>query len=596
MAAKIRVNYLQKKLYSWAILLIMPGTSLNTALGISSTRFIYGISFFLQLSLFISCKEKTQYDTIINNAMIYDGNGGEPYKGSIAINADTIAAIGELGDAGAKELIDAGGMALAPGFTNMLSWATESLIEDGRSQSDIRQGVTLEVMGEGYSMGPLNAKMKKQMVEGQGDIKFDVNWNTLGEYLNVLEKKGISTNVASFVGATSLREYVIGEDNRQASPQELDSMRLLVRQAMEEGAMGIGSSLIYPPAFFANTDELIALCTEAGKYGGSYISHMRSEGNKLNEAVDELIRIAREAKVHAEIYHLKAGGKSNWGKMDSVIKQVENARAAGIDVSADMYTYEAGATGMTAAFPPSLQDGGFGKLRERLMDPAVRAKMKIAMNTDARDWENLYYGAGSPEKVLLLGFKQDSLKKYTGKTLGEVARIRGTSPEETAMDLIVQDSTRVGVAYFLINEENIRKQIKLPWVSFGSDEGSYTPEGVFLKSNAHPRAYGTFSRVIGKYVRDEKLITLQQAIYKLAKLPAVNLKLKKRGELKVGNYADVVLFDPSKVADHATFDKPHQYSEGMIFVYVNGVQVLKNGEHTGAKPGRFVKGPGAKPM
>jgi N-acyl-D-amino-acid deacylase len=528
--------------------------------------------------------------------MIYDGNGGEPYKGSIAINADTIAAIGELGDAGAKELIDAGGMALAPGFTNMLSWATESLIEDGRSQSDIRQGVTLEVMGEGYSMGPLNEKMKKQMVEGQGDIKFDVNWNTLGEYLNVLEKKGISTNVASFVGATSLREYVIGEDNRQASPQELDSMRLLVRQAMEEGAMGIGSSLIYPPAFFANTDELIALCTEAGKYGGSYISHMRSEGNKLNEAVDELIRIAREAKVHAEIYHLKAGGKSNWGKMDSVIKQVENARAAGIDVSADMYTYEAGATGMTAAFPPSLQDGGFGKLRERLMDPAVRAKMKIAMNTDARDWENLYYGAGSPEKVLLLGFKQDSLKKFTGKTLGEVARIRGTSPEETAMDLIVQDSTRVGVAYFLINEENIRKQIKLPWVSFGSDEGSYTPEGVFLKSNAHPRAYGTFSRVIGKYVRDEKLITLQQAIYKLAKLPAVNLKLKKRGELKVGNYADVVLFDPSKVADHATFDKPHQYSEGMIFVYVNGVQVLKNGEHTGAKPGRFVKGPGAKPM
>jgi N-acyl-D-amino-acid deacylase len=365
---------------------------------------------------------------------------------------------------------------------------------------------------------------------------------------------------------------------------------------MEEGAMGVGSSLIYPPAFFATTEELTALCEEAGKYGGSYISHIRSEGNRLNEAVDELIRIARNAKVHAEIYHLKAGGKSNWWKMDSVIKQVENARASGIDISADMYTYEAGATGMTAAFPPSLQDGGFGKLRQRLMDPAIRASMKKAMNTDASDWENLYFGAGGAGGVLLLGFKQDSLKQYTGKTLEEVARLRGTSPEETAMDLIIMDSTRVGVAYFLMNEDNIRKQVKLPWVSFGSDEGSYATEGVFLKSNAHPRAYGTFSRVIGKYVRDEKLLSLQQAIYKLAKLPSVNLKLKKRGELKAGNYADVLVFDPATVADHATYDKPHQYSTGMIHVFVNGVQVLKSGVHTGATPGRFVKGPGAKRM
>jgi len=550
--------------------------------------------FLLIFFLFISCTQKNHYDILINNAMIYDGNGGEPYKGSVAINADTIADIGQLENADAKEVIDAGGMAVAPGFTNMLSWATESLIQDGRSQSDIRQGVTLEVMGEGYSMGPLNARMKRQMQDGQGDIKFDVYWNTLGEYMNGLEKRGISTNIASFVGATSVREYVIGEDNRQPTPAELDSMKLLVRQAMEEGAMGVGSSLIYPPAFFASTEELTALCAEAGKYGGSYISHMRSEGNRLNEAVDELIRIARDAKVHAEIYHLKAGGKSNWVKMDSVIRQVENARASGIDISADMYTYEAGATGMTAAFPPSLQDGGFDKLRQRLMDPAIRASMKKAMNTDANDWENLYFGASGAKGVLLLGFKQDSLKKYTGKTLAEVAALRGTSPEETAMDLIIQDSTRVGVAYFLINEDNIRKQVKLPWVSFGSDEGSYTNEGVFLKSNAHPRAYGTFSRVIGKFVREEKLLSLQQAIYKLAKLPAVNLKLKKRGELKEGNYADIVIFDPAKVTDHATFDKPHQYSTGMIHVFVNGVQVLKDGEHTGAKPGRFVKGPGTK--
>jgi len=540
-------------------------------------------------SFFLSCTEKKHYDILINNAMIYDGNGGEPFKGSVAINADTIAAIGVIENADAGEVIDAGGMALAPGFTNMLSWAVESLIQDGRSQSDIRQGVTLEVMGEGESMGPLNPRMKKQMKDGQGNIKFDVYWNTLGEYLAGLEKKGISTNVASFVGATTIRDYVIGEDDRAPTPAELDSMRLLVRQAMDEGALGVGSSLIYPPAFFAKTEELIALCTEAGKSGGSYISHMRSEGNKLNEAVDELIRIAREAKVHAEIYHLKAGGRLNWPKMDSVIRQVENARAAGIDVTADMYTYEAGATGLTASFPPSLQDGGFGKLRERLKDPSIRMKMKKAMNTDAKDWENLYFGANGAKGVLLLSFKQDSLKKFTGKTLAQAAEIRGTSPEETAMDLIIQDSTRVGAAYFLMTEDNIRKQIQLPWVSFGSDEGSYTNEGVFLKSNAHPRAYGNFARVLGKYTRDEKLLTLQQAIYKLAKLPAVNLKIQKRGEIKTGNYADIVIFDPAKITDHSTYDKPHQYATGMIDVFVNGVMVLKNGEHTGATPGRFVK-------
>ena len=549
---------------------------------------------FFLLTTCIACHPQQPYDIIIRNGMIYDGNGGQPIAGDIAIQADTIAAIGDLSKASAKEIIDAHGMAIAPGFINMLSWATEALIEDGHSQSDIRQGVTLEVMGEGESMGPLNARLKTQLKNGQTDIKYDVAWNTLGEYLTYLEKKGVSCNVASFVGATTLRMYVIGEDNIAATPAQLDSMRLLVKNAMEEGAMGVGSSLIYPPAFFANTDELIALCKEASQYGGSYISHMRSEGTRLDEAVEELITIAKEAKIHAEIYHLKAAGKDNWPKMDGVIARIDKARADGIDITADMYTYTAGATGLTASFPPSLQDGGFGKLWQRLHDPAIRAEMKKAMNTNATDWDNLYYGAGSPDKVLLLGFKQDSLKKYTGKTLSEVAKIRGTSVEETAMDLIIQDSTRVTVAFFMMSEENVKKQIALPWMSFGSDEGSYAPEGNFLKSNPHPRAYGNFANVIGKYSRDEKVMPLEEAIRKLTKLPASNLKLKKRGELKVGHYADIVVFDPANVNGLATFEKPQQFATGMIDVFVNGVQVLKNGEHTGATPGRFVKGPGYK--
>ena len=553
------------------------------------------ILLFLVINIIAACNSgKQEFDVIIRNGMIYDGNGGEPFKGDIGIKNDTIAFIGDLSKATAQNERDAKGNAVAPGFINMLSWATESLIEDGRSQSDIKQGVTLEVMGEGWSMGPLSAPMKEREQSSQGDIKYKIEWNTLGEYLNFLEKKGVSCNVASFVGATTLRDYVIGEDNRDPTPVEMDSMKLLVRQAMEEGAMGVGTSLIYPPAFFAKTEELIELCKEASKYGGSYISHMRSEGNKFHEAVEELIRIAQEANVHGEIYHLKAAGKDNWNKLDSVMRRVERARNEGISVAANMYTYIAGATGMTAAFPPSLQDGGFGKLRERLMDPKIREEMKKAMNTNATNWENLYHGAGGAENVLLLGFKQDSLKKYTGKSLAEVAKLRGKTAEETAMDLIILDSTRVGVAYFLMSEENVKKQVAIPWVSFGSDEGSYTNEGVFLKSNAHPRAYGTFARVLGKYVRDEKVISLQEAIRKLAKLPATNLKIKNRGELKVGNYADIVIFDPAKVKDNATFEKPHQYAEGMIDVFVNGVQVLKDSEHTGAKPGRFVKGPGWK--
>jgi N-acyl-D-amino-acid deacylase len=550
------------------------------------------ICLILVFATLASCSTK-QYDTIIRNGLVYDGNGGEPIKADIAIQNDTIAFIGDLSKASAKNDVDAKGLAIAPGFINMMGHSEETLFQDGRAQSDIRQGVTTEIFGE-LSFGPLNARMKKEMQEGQGDIKYKVEWNTLGEYMQVLEKKGIAPNIATFVGSGAVRQYVIGEANVAPTPAQLDSMKILVDQAMQEGALGLTNALIYPVDFFAKTDELIALAKVASKYGGTYSSHMRSEGNHLLEAVEELMTISKEANIPAEIFHLKAAGKNNWSKMDSVIKRVERARKEGMDITADMYTYLAGATGMTSAFPPTLQDGGFGKLRERLQDPKIRKEMAIAMNTNAQDWENLYNGAGGAEHILLLGFKQDSLKKYTGKTLAEVAKIRNKLPEETAMDLIVQDSTRVGVAYFLMNEDNVKKQVALPWVSFGSDEGSYTTEGVFLKSNAHPRAYGNFTRVIGHYVRDEKVLTLQAAIQKLANVPAKHLKLQKRGELKTGYYADIIVFDPAKVKDNATYEKPHQYADGMVNVFVNGIAVFKNGEPTGTAAGRFVKGPGYK--
>jgi N-acyl-D-amino-acid deacylase len=540
----------------------------------------------------VACKNKNEYDKIIRNGLIYDGKGGLPYQADIAINADTIAEIGNLSAKSAKEEINVHGMAVAPGFINMLSQAQESLIEDGHSQSDIRQGVTLEVMGEGSSLGPVNPKMKTEMLAAQSDIRYKINWTTLGEYLTFLEKKGVSCNVASFIGAGTVRAYIVGEDNRRATPGELAQMQLVVKKAMQEGAMGVGSSLMYPPDAFANTDELTALCKAASAYNGMYISHMRSESNQLNEALNELITIARQAHIRAEIYHLKAAGKQNWYKMDRLVRQVDAARNDGLTITADMYTYDASATGLTACFPPSLQDGGFDKLRQRLQDPEIRAKMAKAMHVNATDWDNAYYSAGSPDNVLLLSFKQDSLKKFTGKTLAEVAKIRNKSPEETAMDLIVQDSTRIEVAYFEMSEDNVKKEIALPWVSFCSDEASYTTSGVFLKSSAHPRAYGSFIRVLGKYSRDEKLLPLQEAIRKLSYLPATNLKLQKRGALLKGNYADIVIFDPLKVQDHATYAKPHQYATGIADVFVNGVEVLKDGNHTGATPGRFIKGPG----
>jgi N-acyl-D-amino-acid deacylase len=540
------------------------------------------------------CAAAPSYDVIIRGGSVYDGSGGPARTADIAIRNDQIAAIGNLSDAHAPIDVDARGLAVAPGFINMLSWANEALLHDPRSQSDIRQGVTLEVMGEGESMGPLNPAMKKLNAELQGDIRYQIPWTTLGEYLQYVEKKGTSTNVASFVGATTVRIHELGFADRAPTPEELERMRALVRTAMEEGALGVGSSLIYAPAFYAKTEELIALCTEAARYGGMYISHIRSEGNALLEAVDELIRIAREAKIPAEIYHLKAAGEQNWPKLDEVIRRIEAARAEGLQITADMYTYPAGATGLDAAMPPWVQEGGLREWIRRLKDPAIRARVRREMATPTKAWESLYLAAGSPERVLLVAFKNEQLKPLTGKTLAEVAKMRGKTPEETAMDLVIEDDSRVGTVYFLMSEDNIRKQLKLPWVSFDSDAESLAPEGVFLKSNPHPRAYGNFARLLGRYVRDEKVISLEEAIRRLTSLPATNLKLDRRGLLKPGNYADVVVFDPKTIQDHATFDKPHQYSTGVRHVFVNGVQVLKDGEHTGKTPGRFVRGPGYK--
>jgi N-acyl-D-amino-acid deacylase len=551
------------------------------------------LAFFLTVAGSSQAAEPVPYDLILRSGTIYDGSGGKPFVGDVAVRGDRIVKVGTLGDTKATTEIDARGMAVAPGFVNMLSWATDSLIVDGRAQSDIRQGVTLEVMGEGWSMGPLNAAMKKESIEQQGDIRYDITWTTLGEYLDFLEKRGIAPNIASFIGATTVRVHELGYDNRPPTPEELERMRALVRQAMDEGALGVGSSLIYAPAFYAKTDELVALCEEAGKSGGMYISHMRSEGNRFLEAIDELIDIARRAQVPAEIYHLKAAGRQNWGKLDAAIQKIEKARAAGVRVTADMYTYTAGATGLDAAMPPWVQEGGLQAWKERMKDPAVRARLQKEMTTPSDDWENLLMAAG-PENVLLIAFKSDALKPLTGKTLAEVAKMRGKTPEETAMDLVIEDDSRIGTIYFLMSEDNVRREIALPWVSFGSDAGAPATEGVFLKSSDHPRAYGNVARLLGRYVRDEKVIPLEEAIRKLTSLPTSNLKIRDRGLLKEGYYADLVVFNPGTVQDHATFEKPHQYATGVRDVFVNGVQVLKNGEPTGAAAGRVVRGPGWK--
>jgi N-acyl-D-amino-acid deacylase len=532
------------------------------------------------------------HDLVVRGGLVYDGRGGPPIVADVAIDADTITAIASPGTVEGVREVDARGLAVAPGFVNVLSWANESLLVDGRGQSDIRQGVTLEVMGEGWSMGPLNERMREDRLARQGDLRYEIPWTTLGEYMEHLERRGTSLNVATFVGATTVRVHEIGYEDRPPTAEELQRMQELVRESMREGALGVGSSLIYAPAFYADTDELVALATVAGEFGGMYISHIRSEGTRLLAALDELIEIARRAGVPAQVYHLKAAGQDNWPKLDSAIARIEEARAEGLQITADIYTYTAGATGLDASMPPWVQEGGYDAWAERLANPEIRARVAREMRTPTDEWENFFVAAGSPDRILLVGFTADSLKPLTGKTLAEVAGMRGTSPAETAMDLVIQNGNDVGTVYFLMSEENVRKKVALPWVAFDSDEAALAPEGVFLESNPHPRAYGSFARLLGRYVREEGVIPLEEAIRRLTSFPVETFGIERRGILAPGAYADVVVFDPETIEDRATFAEPHQYAVGVRHVIVNGVHTLADGEHTGATAGRFVRGPG----
>jgi N-acyl-D-amino-acid deacylase len=539
-------------------------------------------SFLVAGLLVLSACSTPDHAVIIRGGTLYDGLGGTPYVADVAIDADTITAIGDFAGLTAATDIDATGLAVAPGFINMLSWAPNDLREDGRSMSDILQGVTLEVFGEGSSEGPQSEAMKDLY-----DPEDRPTWTTLREFLEMLEAQGISTNVASFIGATTVREHEVGYEDRPPTPEELERMKALVRQAMEEGAMGLGSSLIYAPAFYASTEELIELSKVVAEFDGMYISHMRSEGNQLLEALEELITIAREAGVKAQVYHLKAAGESNWPKMDLAIARIEAARAEGLAITADMYTYVAGATGLDAHMPPWVQEGGFGAWRERLMDPEIRARVLEEMRTPTNEWENLGLGAG-PDGIIVVSFRQDSLRYLIGRTLADIAAERGTTPEDVAIDLVIHDSTRVGTVYFLMSEENVPKQIALPWMAFDSDAGSMAPEGENLNNNPHPRAYGNFARLLGKYVRDEQIIPLEEAIRRLTSFPAENLGVVNRGRLAPGYFADIAVFDPATIQDHATFEEPHQLSTGVHHVFVNGGHVVNDGAHTGAMPGRAV--------
>jgi N-acyl-D-amino-acid deacylase len=537
-----------------------------------------------------SCAPQRQYDVVIRGGTVYDGTGKAGVVEDVAIAGDRIAALGQLGSARGRQEVDASGLAVSPGFIDMLNHSESSLMADGLAQSGIRQGVTLGVFGES-SAGPLSDRMKADIERRQGDIRYDVTWTTLGQFLDTLAARGVSVNVASFVSASTIRVKEIGYDNRPPTAEELDRMRADVRQAMREGAMGVTTALIYTPAVFSKTDELIELAKVAAESGGMYISHMRSEGDRLLEAIDETLTIARAAHLRAEIYHLKAAGQANLGKMADAIAKIEAARKAGLDITADMYTYTAGSTGLDASMPPWVQEGGYDAWAKRLRDPKTRERLRREMNTPGGSWENLLQAAGG-DGTLLVGFKNEALRKYIGKTLGEVATIRGTSLQDTAMDLVVEDGSRVQVVYFLMSEDNIKRQIQQPWVTFGSDASFMAADGVFLKQSTHPRAYGNFARLLGKYVRDEQVIPLEEAIRRLTSLPADTLRIKDRGRLAAGQSADVVLFDPKTIADHATYEKPHQYAVGVRDVWVNGAQVLKNSEHTGAKPGRVVRGPG----
>jgi len=538
------------------------------------------------LLIFYGCSSTVKYDVLIRNGNIIDGSGSASFIGDIGIMSDTLAAIGNLKNARGIKEIDASGLTVAPGFINMLSWSVESLIEDGRSLGDICQGVTLEVLGEGDSWGPLSESMKRAMEASQGDIKYAIEWTTLGEYLDYLENRGVSTNIASFVGTSTLRIHVVGYDNRPPTAAEMDSMKLLVRQAMDEGAIGVSSALEYVPASFASTEEIAELCQVAAGYEGMYISHIRNEDETFLEAIDDFLKIPAETGIRAEIYHFKQVGRTNWDKLERAVNKVDSTRSAGLYITADMYNYPASSTGLGIIVPEWVQEGGFDKWVARLKDPEVRKIIGPEII------KTIMRKQGSPEKILVIGFNTDSLKYLQGKTLAAIAEMRGTSPEETVMDLIIDDGSNVSAVFFSMSEDNLRKEIALPWMSFGSDGQSMAPEGVFLKSATHPRAYGNFARLLGKYVRDEKIISLEEAVYRLTTLPATNMKISRRGALREGYYADVVIFDPAKVQDHSTFEDPHQLSTGMIHVFVNGVQVLNDGVHTGAMPGRVVRGPG----
>ncbi|TNF72331.1 MAG: D-aminoacylase [Acidobacteria bacterium] len=535
----------------------------------------------LVVLLAAACSRPPEVDLLIRNGTIYDGSGDSGFVGDLAVDGDRIVDVGELpGPLRAAVEIDAEGLAVAPGFINMLSWANTTLLVDGRGLSDVSQGVTLEVFGEGLSMGPLTEEMKVEMVERQGDLRFNVEWTTLGEYLDYLVERGVAPNVASFVGATTVRIHELGHEDRAPMPEELERMKSLVHQAMREGALGVGSSLIYAPAFFADTEELVALATVAGEYGGMYISHIRDEGEGLLDALEEFLAIVERTGVRGEIYHLKANREQNWGKLEEAISLIEQARKRGLAITADVYPYAASATGLSARMPPWVREGGHEAWMKRLQDPATRARVREEMTLIA------------PERVLLVGFRSEELKPLTGKTLAEVAAMRGTSPEDTVIDLIIEDDSRIGTVYFGMSEENVRKKIALPWVAFGSDAGAPAPEGVFLLSGSHPRAYGTFARILGKFVREEGVVPLAEALRRMTSLPAGNLGLEDRGELAPGYFADIVVFDPAEIRDHATYRRPHQLSSGVIHVFVNGVQVLADGAHTGARPGRVVRGPG----
>ncbi len=536
----------------------------------------------------ISCSHRPEYDVVLRNGKICDGSGQPCVDGGVAIKGDTIAKVGDLGGGRGKFDIDVQGQVIAPGFINMMSGET-GLFMDGRSQSDIRQGVTVEIFGEGESMGPLNDAMRAEYEQQESDFHYPVTWHTLAEGLDTLAKRGISTNIASFIGAATPRVNVLGRANRAPTPAELDQECSLVDKAMQDGALGVASALIYQPGVYAKTDELIALAKVAARYHGIYISHMRNEGDHEMDAIDELITIAREANVHAEIYHLKVAGAKNWANWPAILKKIEDAQASGLNITADMYTYPAGATGLDASMPPWVQEGGLEAWRKRLQDPATRARVKAEMRSPDTKWDNLYLATGSPDKVLLIAFKSEKLKPLTGKTLAEIAKMRNESPEDTAMDLVVEDDSRVGTVYFLMSEDVIRQQIVLPFVSFASDADSMSNDGLFLKASAHPRAFGNFARVYAKYVRDEKLLTVQEAVRKMTSLPASNIGLDRRGLLREGYFADVVAFDPATIQDHATFERPMQYATGVSEVFVNGVEVIHAGEHTGAKPGRALR-------